>query len=411
MFALFEWLLLLPAAVLGFFLCVPAIGTVLSRLFPEPKPAAQGKNTDIACIITVYRNLPIAKPLVASLLAQTHRNFHIYLVADRLEGTPDWDIAHTQLNLILPEQPLNSKVRSIHLAIDSFQREHDAILIYDPDNLAEWHALEVLDRYFAAGYAAVQGKRTAKNLDTVYANLDALGEYYYDFSARQAPFGAGSSSTLAGSGMAVRTDLYRDYMRIPAMDASNGRVILAEDKILQQYLVARGFRIAYANDAICFDEKVATADAVERQRTRWMKTYFEHMFDGLQLLGQGLVRLSWNRIYYALITLIPPMSLLTAGSFTLGLLGLLLDLRITLLCWGGLAVFAANFGLALLFNRAPASVWQAVLNIPLFLSRQVLAMLRMQAAKNDFLATTHQHATTIDEVWEQRKGHFKPRWF
>jgi hypothetical protein len=47
------------------------------------------------------------------------------------------------------------------------------------------------------GFAAVQGERKAKNLDTTYACLDAARDIYYHFYDGKLLFHIGSSATLA----------------------------------------------------------------------------------------------------------------------------------------------------------------------------------------------------------------------
>ena len=75
------------SGVLTFFLVLPFL-TVLAAQFTKNniKPSLpKGKsvvNYDFANIITAYKNADIAKPLVASLIRQGHKNHHIYLVAD-----------------------------------------------------------------------------------------------------------------------------------------------------------------------------------------------------------------------------------------------------------------------------------------------------------------------------------------
>ncbi len=408
---LIFWALLVPAAVTLWFLFLPPVTTIFTWLFPSPQVERGECRTDFACIITVYKNLEIAKPLVQSLLKQTHRNFHIYLVADRVEELENWELTHEKFTLIYPEKPLDSKVSSIRLATSAFIRSHDAIVIYDPDNLAEFHALEVFDHYFYSGYIAVQGKRIAKNINTTYAALDALGEYYYDFVTRNATFEAGSSSTLAGSGMAINANIYLAYLQLEQMDSSQGKVILAEDKLLQQYLVAQGYRIAYAADSLCFDEKVSSATAVERQRTRWMRAYFEHALDGLSLLGNSLRTLSWNKFWYSFFILFPPLFLLIGSTIVLIVISYWINQHLMTALVAALMIFALNFFLTLYLNRAPIEIWKAVPTIPLFVVNQVLGTLRMNRAKNDFLATTHTNYLTIEEVWRARAKDFEPKWW
>jgi cellulose synthase/poly-beta-1,6-N-acetylglucosamine synthase-like glycosyltransferase len=99
---------------------------------------------DFGNIITAYRNAEIAKPLVQSLLKQTHKNHLIYLIADNCD-IENWDIYDDRLMVLRPEEPLNLKVKSIIHGMDHYRRPHDFTVIYDADNLAHPEFLKTVN--------------------------------------------------------------------------------------------------------------------------------------------------------------------------------------------------------------------------------------------------------------------------
>ena len=99
------------------------------------------------------------------------------------------------------------------------------IIWLTPNFLAE------TNRYANAGYLAIQGQRTAKNLDTVYACADSIGEFYKNYVERLAPSLLGSSSVISGSGMAIERELYQSYLDSPEIQ---------EGKELGKRMLARG---------------------------------------------------------------------------------------------------------------------------------------------------------------------------
>ena len=150
-------------AILCFFLVFPFITVILS-LFTRDNMGKKLKSKtlkqyDYANVITAYRNADIAKPLVQSLLAQTHTNHHIYLVADNADIS-NWDFKHEKFTLLKPEPALNLKVKSIIYANEHRVRKHDFTVIWDADNLAHPEFLETVNQYANAGYKAIQGQRT-----------------------------------------------------------------------------------------------------------------------------------------------------------------------------------------------------------------------------------------------------------
>ncbi|MEM9848037.1 MAG: glycosyltransferase, partial [Bacteroidota bacterium] len=303
---------------------------MISRLITEDKPSKETKTYDFANIITAYRNAKIAQPLIMSLLQQQHTKHHIYLVADRCDLS-DWILEHEQLTVLKPEPALNLKVKSIIHATENFVRPHDYIAVFDADNLAHPEFLSTLNRYANAGHRSIQGQRTAKNLDSTMAAVDALGEFYKNYVERYVSYLLGSSAVISGSGMAVQTDLYMAYLNSPEIQTgkTQWKKMLQEDKILQNFLLKKEERIAYAWDAIVYDEKVSTAEAVETQRSRWLYSYFQNLPNSSTLLWRGISGFNWNQLLFGLITIAPPLFILLGISATLAFVSLFIDPWVT----------------------------------------------------------------------------------
>ncbi|MES2733373.1 MAG: glycosyltransferase [Bacteroidota bacterium] len=398
---IFKIIILVMALPVMFYLIFPCLSTVTSLLAgkQEPKrPAENNKKQDFACIITAYKDTSLVIPLVNSLLQQSYDNYFIYLVADACDTLCVVDWPSDKVRILQPPVELASKSSSIRYAMNHFQRLHQAVVVLDPDNLAHPHFLKELNTYFNRGYMAVQGRRTAKNLHTRFAQLDAMGELYYNYTSRLVPAALGSSATIAGSGMAVATILYYEHLRSKAIAEPVNKVIAGEDKILQAQLVADGIRIAYAPEAILFDEKVASSKGFQRQRTRWINAYFTNLPQGWVLIGKGIRQLNFNQFYFGVLTIAPPIFLLIttallllpavawASLYWLAALGL------------SLFVFAAHFLLVLKLNRAPLKVWQSLWGIPVLVLNQFAALVRVRKANKNFLVTANTQTLTIEEV-------------
>src|SRR5690606_23190952 len=115
--------------------------------------------------------------------------------------------------LLIPEETIASNTGSILYAAERFRRGHERFTIIDSDNLVHPGFLEELNKFFDMGYKAVQGLRKAKNLNSIYACLDAARDIYYHFYDGKLLFNSGSSATLSGSGMAFSLDLYDNHLR------------------------------------------------------------------------------------------------------------------------------------------------------------------------------------------------------
>jgi len=361
--------------------------------------------SDFACIITVYKEVDIAWPLVKSLLAQNYPHFHIYLVADNV-SLIHAPVEDDRLTILQTEVPLHSKVASVQHSLNRMNSQHTHVAIFDPDNLVPRHFLAALDKYHHAGYPAVQGRRIAKNMDSTFAALDAMGEYFYDYTVRKVPFSLGSSSVIAGSGMSVRRDLYEYAISLEMEELKREGVVVAEDKALQLLLVNKGHRIAYAPEAVIFDEKVASFEQVSRQRSRWLNSYFRHSVEVLKTFFSGLAKMDWNRLWFAVTTLMPPLFILVFASMFLGLIFFFLEPIISLILALSLIGFAGGFILILFMNRTPPQVIRALPKVPLFIMGQMAGLLKIRKANKDFLATSHKEIIDIDEIWEKRQHEF-----
>ena len=142
----------------------------------------------------------------------------------------------------------------------------------------------------------------SKNIDNTYARLDSMGHIYYTFYERQVKMQLGMSSAILGLGIALDFNLYKEI--------NYKNVVGGFDKKLQAQLAIKVKQIAFADDAIVYDEKVEDAAAMEKQRTRWIYSYFDHFKDGWRLLLAGIKTGSAGRLLLGATMLRPPMILL-----------------------------------------------------------------------------------------------------
>lgn len=403
---LMGWLLAIPQAVVCFYLTMPFFSVLLSLPWVKFRHLSEENHhsyQDFACIITCWKDAEIAVPCVDSLLKQDYLgNYHIYVVADNCDASV-FEFSKEKVTIITPETVLGSKVKSILLALNSFVRKHSTVVIFDPDNLAHPVFLRAINREMSKGFKAVQGWRTAKNLDNPYACNDAMGELYYDYTTRKVPIALGSSATVAGSGMAIDAELYRYSLSQEEIVNNLEGVIVAEDKSLQADIVSAGLRIGYAPEAKVYDEKVEAGHQVARQRSRWINSYFLHLKGGFAMVFLGLKKLSFNRLYFGYLLTYPPMSILILASGTIMALQLLFMWQASLVLMACMAVFMLNFLWVLRLNRASPEIWQSLSGLPAFVGNLLKGAMKMQQAKKDFLATTHSRHLTIEEVLALRE--------
>ncbi|WP_255484710.1 glycosyltransferase [Mucilaginibacter sp. X5P1] len=346
--------------------------------------------SDYGIIVTAYEQTDSLPAVVTSILKLNYTNYLVYIVADKCDIT-GLDFNDERVILLRPEETLASNTRSHFYAIRNFKRPHTRLTIIDSDNLVAPEYLHELDKYFDKGFLAVQGVRDAKNLNTTYARLDAARDIYYHFYDGKILFGIGSSATLAGSGMAFTTQLYRDSLENTDITGAGF------DKVLQSIIVGNDLRIAFADKAIVYDEKTTHADQLVKQRSRWINTWFKYFRFGFTLVFKGITNFSRNQFLFGLILLRPPLFIFLILSVVFMLINFFVSTTAVFIWLLGLILFVTGFYISLAKSDTDKRIYQSLINIPKFIFYQVLSLLKVRNANKHSVATTHYYNTETTE--------------
>lgn len=376
--------------LIGYNLVFPWLLWLVYKIRREVAPIRGSREeADYAIIVTAYEQTTLLPDVVGSLLRLKYQNYIVYVVADKCDVS-DLVFDDPRVVVLRPETTLASNTRSHFYAIHRFRRPHERLTIIDSDNLVAPDYLLQLNGYFDLGYEAVQGVRNAKNLNTTYARLDAARDIYYHFFDGRVLFGAGSSATLAGSGMAFTTRLYRACLEHTDIEGAGF------DKVLQAEIVGRGYRIAFAEEAVVYDEKTSQSEQLVKQRARWINTWFRYFTFGFGLISRGISTLNLNQLLFGLVLLRPPLFIFLIFSFSFLLINILLS-PIWALVWGfGLVAFVAGFALALVSSKTDRRIYAALWGIPKFMFYQVLSLLKVRKANKHSVATRHYGHTSSE---------------
>jgi cellulose synthase/poly-beta-1,6-N-acetylglucosamine synthase-like glycosyltransferase len=389
--ALIWWIWFLVQLLIGYNLVLPLFTGLLASFKKEPVGAPKSSEADYAIIVTAYEQVTHIPAVVNSLLKLNYAHFLIYIVADKcdISGLAFDD---ERVVILRPETTLASNTRSHFYAINNFKRPHDRLTIIDSDNLVHPEYLNELDRFFNQGYLAVQGIREAKNLNTTYACLDAARDIYYHYYDGKILFKVGSSATLAGSGMAFTTVLYRECLEHQDITGAGF------DKVLQAAIVGRDIRIAFTDKAIVYDEKTTHSDQLVNQRSRWINTWFRYFKFGFTLVGKGTTKPSWNQFLFGLILLRPPLFIFLLLSVLCLIVNLFTSTLGAILWIAGFLIFKAGFLIALSKSHTDKRIYRSLINIPKFIFFQVLSLLKARKANQHSVATIHYHSSTIEQI-------------
>lgn len=332
----------------------------------------------------ILQTAPLAKRHVYAGQAQ------VYVIADGLQATTVQALRQQGIGVVEVVFEKSTKGKALLAALTTIPaEEYDVAVVLDVDNMMAPGFLNQVNQAFAAGYRVVQGHRTAKNLDSPFAVLDACNEEINNHIYRQGHASLGLSAALIGSGMAFEYDFVKQLLQ----DIGDTP---GEDKEMDFRILKAGLKIGYLPEAYVLDEKIPNSQAFTTQRTRWLAAQLEFL---KKYFWQGPVQLMRGNFEFfdkVLQTLLVPRILL------LGVLGLLFLISLpswsigpSPLFWAALlAGTAAALLLSLparLYNRQVA---RAVLHLPLALVSMVLALLQMKKAKASFMPTPHAATAT-----------------
>ncbi len=336
---------------------------------------AEIPEADYAIIITAYQYVNTLPAVVASVLRLNYQNYLVYIVADNCD-TSTLNFTDDRIVLLKPEQVLAGNIKSHFYAIDNFKREHERITIIDSDNLIHPDYLNQLNIFFQNGFEAVQGCREAKNLDTTYACLDAARDIYYHYYDCKLLFNLGSSSTLSGSGMAFTTQLYKNCLGTTEISGAGF------DKVLQKLIVGKNKRIAFAPNALVYDEKTARPQELVNQRARWINTWFKYFKFGFGLVFKGLKNASLNQFLFGLTLLRPPLFLFLISSVIMMILNFIYYPLLGFVWLAALMVFIICFITALVASKPDKRIYSSLIGIPKFIFYQLISLSNVRNANN-----------------------------
>ena len=379
-----ELILLVLQIVVGFHLFFPFGLLLLSKVTGRKENTitfTKISELDFAIIITAYEETFHLPKVVESILNQNYQNYLIYIVADKCDIS-NLKFDNERVILLKPEKIIGSNTGSHEYAFNSFKRVHDVITIIDSDNLLHANYLKALSQKFSVGFEAVQGIREAKNLNSTYACLDAARDIYYHFYDGEVLSNAGSSATLAGSGMAFKSTLYQSFLKQNKVSGAGF------DKVLQYWLLKQDIKIAFTNEAIVYDEKTSQPDQLVKQRSRWINTWFKYFKYGFNLVFLGVKNFSINQFLFGLVLLRPPLFIFLLLS--LFALGANLFFNANYWIWiFGLVIFISSFFISLFNSETDKRIYSSLINIPKFIFFQILSLTKIRKANSISVATKH----------------------
>jgi len=352
---------------------------------PRPTPPAEATPRRVCVLMPAYQ----ADEVITETAPQAQRHqyageFDVHVIADGLQPATVQRLRQQEIGVVEVAFEKSTKGKALLAAFDELPADaYDLAVVLDVDNVMGDSFLNQVNDAAQAGHRVMQGHRTAKNLDSPFAVLDACNEEINNHIFRQGHVALGVSSALIGSGMAFEYgylhQLLRDIGETPG-----------EDKELEFKVLRDRTKIAYLPNALVLDEKIPNSKVFTAQRTRWLAAQQEflskYFVEGLRQLARG----NFDFFDKVVQTLLLPRVLLLGAVGGLFGLSLLVPVGPRPGYWAALlGTTTAALLLALPKRLYTRQVGQAVLHLPLALGGMVRALLQLRKAKTSFMHTPH----------------------
>ncbi len=329
-----------------------------------------GKRNRFAILVPAHDEELLISKLCDNLVAVDYPRhlFEIFIVADNCtDRTAGICGAYPVKVLERHDERKRGKGYALEWALERVRiEEFDALLVVDADTTVKPDILTELNRMLNAGEEAIQCYIEVPNrAETWFTELIHLSRTINDLLFHDSKYRLGLSSYLMGSGMCFSSNLIRKQKWTA--------YTLSEDWEYYAKLIEDGYKVAFAANAVVFQQESSTLKQATTQRLRWASGRFYVVRNlGIRLFFKGLRRRNATMADAALALLFPNWSLQINLLVVTLLASLLLPasgFKTAVLCIdvGLLALQALIVIAGIALSRSSWATLKAVLVAPVFL--------------------------------------------
>jgi len=234
-----------------------------------------------ALVIAAHNEELVISHIIDSLKKQNYPKelYDIFVVSDNSTDNTS-EVARSQGALVY--ERFNSTERGKGHALEwmfnkifNMEKKYDAISIFDADNLVSSNYLLEMNKQLCMGHKVIQGYIDSKNPMDSWITCSYSIAFWMSNRIFQLPrYYLGLSCGLCGTGFCVEMDVLKKI--------GWGATCLTEDLEFTMKLALNGMKVAWAHNAIVYDEKPLTLKQSWNQRKRWMQG---HADCALRFLG------------------------------------------------------------------------------------------------------------------------------
>ena len=371
------------------------IFSVAGLFYRQKTYSDNGNMKSTAVLIPGYKEDEVIVEVAQMALAQEYSEnlFDVVIIADSFKDETLSTLRTLPIKLIEVSFEKSTKSKALNKAMASLTRDYEIAVVLDADNVMAPDFLQKINAAFKDDFIAVQGHRTAKNINNSWAILDAISEEINNNIFRKGHRVLGLSSAIIGSGMAFSYPYFKSLM-------STVTAVGGFDKEIELKMLKEGRKILYLDDALVYDEKIQKAEVFGNQRRRWLSAqlnYFrKDFFDALRDL---ILKRNIDYFDKAIQFIQPPRILLLGAIIFLStgflIANYLLETQVLYSTLWIILAITCIFSFIFSVPRAFYSVktLSALASLPKGMFTMFLSLLKIKGANKTFIHTRHTSKT------------------
>lgn len=250
----------------SYFFCVSIFGWFKGK---DNSPGNSSKKR-FALVVAAHNEELVISYIIDSLFRQDYPKelFDVFVIADNCQDRTK-EIAEQHGAKVFIRENILEKGKGHALEwmfekIFLMEEKYDVISIFDADNIVSSNFLTEMNKQFCNGHEVVQGYIDSKNpFDSWITSSYSLAFWLSNRTFQLPRHNLGLSCGLSGTGSSISVELLKEI--------GWGATCLTEDLEFTMKLALNGKKVAWAHNAVVYDEKPLTLKQSWNQRKRWMQ--------------------------------------------------------------------------------------------------------------------------------------------
>ena len=231
----------------------------------KKKVIKEGKYNNFAIIIAARNEENVIANLVKSLKKQKYpkEQYNIYVIANNCTDNTSEVAKKAGATVIECTDKVKSKGDVLKFTFNHFKdnKDIDAYVIFDADNLVHPEFLSKMNETINEGYTVAQGFRETKNVEDNWLSCSyAMLYYLQNYFLNKSRYNLGKSSFLNGTGFMVKKSVIDKHGFNPKT--------VTEDIEFTAMCAINGEKIAFVEEAITYDEQVNNLKGILKKMKR-----------------------------------------------------------------------------------------------------------------------------------------------